>query len=292
MMWNNNVKNIKQLLELINQADALVLGIGSGMTAADGIGYTGTRFEQNFSDFIEKFKFLDMLQASVYHFENIQNYWAFHSRFMELNYFNQLPSQSFINLKKFLDNKNFFIITTNSDNALEAANFDDKKIFYIQGKYNLLQCKSMCHNKRYSMDNVVRQMIHEQKNMLVPLEIIPHCPVCGDFLEVNKRLKEKGMVEDEQFFIEKQRYLDFIDQHKNKKILFWEIGVGYSTPMLIKHPFWNMTQQYPNSLYVAMNNRTYRIPNEIKNQTIVINTDIKHVIENLIKEEDDFSRTN
>ncbi|MCS4536933.1 MULTISPECIES: deacetylase SIR2 [unclassified Mycoplasma] len=291
-MWNNDIKNNSELLKLINEADAIVLGIGSGMTSADGIGYTGTRFEQNFSDFIEEFKFLDMLQASVYHFDDIQNYWAFHSRFMELNYFNQPASHSFINLKKFLDNKNFFIITTNSDNALEAANFDDQKIFYIQGKYNLLQCKSMCHNKRYSMDDAVKEMIIKQKNMKVPLDIIPRCPMCGDFLEVNKRLKEKGMVEDEQFFAEKKRYLDFIDKHKNKKILFWEIGVGYSTPMLIKHPFWDMTQQYKNSLYIAMNNRSYRIPKEIKDRTIVVNTDIREVIDYLVKEQNDSSRTN
>ncbi|QJR44267.1 deacetylase SIR2 [Mycoplasma miroungirhinis] len=291
-MWNNNIQNLKQLNQLINEADAIVLGIGSGMTSADGIGYTGSRFEANFGDFIKEFGFLDMLQASVYQFDNIQNYWAFHSRFMELNYFNQPASISFLNLKKFLEDKNFFIITTNSDNTLEAADFDQDKIFYLQGKYNLLQCSLMCHNKRYSNDSAVKEMIKKQKDMKVPLELIPRCPECGLFLEVNKRLKGKGMVEDEQFFIEKKRYWDFIKKYKDKKILFWEIGVGFSTPMLIKQPFWEMTKGYKNSLYIAMNNRSYRLPNEIKSRTIVINTDIKESIETLLKEKYDISRTN
>ncbi|WP_029608954.1 deacetylase SIR2 [Mycoplasma simbae] len=284
--------NIKQLYNLIEQAEAIVLGIGSGMTSADGIGYTGARFEANFKDFIDEFKFLDMLQASVYHFDNIQNYWAFHSRFMELNYFDQPASESFLKLKEFLANKNYFIITTNSDNALEAAEFDEDKIFYIQGKYNLLQCSQMCHNRRYSNDDAVRKMIAEQKNMKVDLDIIPRCPECNDFLEVNKRLKGKGMVEDERFFGEKAKYEYFIEQNKDKKILFWEIGVGYSTPMLIKHPFWEMTQKYQNAHYLAMNNKSYRLPAELKPKTTVWTQDIKETIASLLKEENDFSRTN
>nr|WP_318034067.1 hypothetical protein [Mycoplasmopsis bovis] len=77
------LNSTKELDALINEADAIVIGIGSGMTSADGIGYSGTRFVENFKDFIDEFKFLDMLQASVYHFDDIQNYWAFHSRFMK-----------------------------------------------------------------------------------------------------------------------------------------------------------------------------------------------------------------
>lgn len=291
-MWNTKIDNVKQLNDLINEADAIVLGIGSGMTSADGIGYTGKRFVANFKDFIDEFKFLDMLQASVYHFDNIQNYWAFHSRFMELNYFDQPASESFLKLNEYIKGKNYFIITTNSDNSLEAANFDEDKIFYIQGKYNLLQCSQMCHNQRYSNDEAVYRMIREQKDMKVDLDIIPRCPKCGDFLEVNKRLKGKGMVEDDRFFEEKNRYEQFISQNKDKKILFWEIGVGYSTPMLIKHPFWAMTQQYPNALYLAMNNKSYRLPQDIKPKTIVYTEDIKETIANLLKENHDINRTN
>ncbi|BAW18375.1 deacetylase SIR2 [Mycoplasmopsis bovigenitalium] len=288
----NKEFNAKKLNNLISQADAIVLGIGSGMTAADGIGYTGKRFQENFSDFIKAFGFLDMLQASVYHFDDIQNYWAFHSRFMKLNYFDQQPSQSFINLKQYLADKNYFIITTNSDNALEAAEFDEQKIFYIQGKYNLLQCEKMCHNQRYSNDAAVYQMIEKQSNMKVPLDLIPRCPKCNSFLEVNKRLKEKGMVEDQQFFDEKARYESFIEKYKDKKILFWEIGVGYSTPMLIKHPFWLMTEQIPKAQYLAMNNRVYRLPQQIRSKTIVETNDIKDSIASLLEVKNDIDRTN
>lgn len=147
------------------------------MTSADKMGYSGDRFQENFKDFIDEFKFLDMLQASVYDFKD------------------------------------------------------------IQGKYNLLQCSKMCHNTLYSNDKAVYEMIEKQKDLKVDLDLIPRCVKCNEFLEVNKRLKCKGMVEDQRFYEEKQAYEEFIDQNKDKKIVFLEIGVGYATPTLIKQPF-------------------------------------------------------
>ena len=41
------------LLRAIYEADAVVVGIGAGMSAADGFTYIGDRFTQNFPDFIE-----------------------------------------------------------------------------------------------------------------------------------------------------------------------------------------------------------------------------------------------
>lgn len=65
------------LLRAIYEADAVVVGIGAGMSAADGFTYIGERFTQNFPDFIEKYGFFDMLQASLHPFDSWQEYWAF-----------------------------------------------------------------------------------------------------------------------------------------------------------------------------------------------------------------------
>ena len=41
------------LAQAIDEADAIVVGIGAGMSASDGFTYIGERFTQNFPDFIE-----------------------------------------------------------------------------------------------------------------------------------------------------------------------------------------------------------------------------------------------
>lgn len=45
------------------------------MSASDGFTYVGERFTENFPDFIEKYRFFDMLQASLHPYGSWQEYW-------------------------------------------------------------------------------------------------------------------------------------------------------------------------------------------------------------------------
>lgn len=158
-----NLTQAEQLAQLIKEADALVVGIGAGMSAADGFTYIGPRFETAFPDFIAKYQFLDMLQASLFDFEDWQEYWAFQSRFVALNYLDQPVGQSYLDLKEILETKDYHIITTNADNAFWVAGYDPHNIFHIQGEYGLWQCSQHCHQQTYKDDTVIRQMIAETK---------------------------------------------------------------------------------------------------------------------------------
>src|SRR5699024_10701102 len=106
--------------DLINEAEAVVIGIGAGMSAATGFTYIGKRFTDAFPDFIEKYRLLDMLQASLFEFEDRQEYWAFQSRFCLLNFFDQPIGQAYVDLRHMIAGKNYHIITTNADNAFYA----------------------------------------------------------------------------------------------------------------------------------------------------------------------------
>jgi len=150
------------LSDIIDEAEAIVVGIGAGMSAATGFTYIGKRFTDAFPDFIEKYRFFDMLQASLFEFENMQEYWAFQSRFSLLNYFDQPVGQAYLDLKNKLDKKNYHIITTNADNAFYAAKYDMDKVFRIQGEYGLWQCKDHCHQQTYQYEKLIRQMAKEQ----------------------------------------------------------------------------------------------------------------------------------
>lgn len=280
---SNLDQSAQEILDLLNQSDAVVVGIGAGLTSAANIGYSGSRFEQHFADFIKKYNLLDMLQASLFDYPNWQTYWAFHSRFIKLNCFDLPKSSLFLNLKEILDKHNYFIITTNSDNSLQVNDFDENKIFYIQGKYDLLQCSQMCLNKLYQKNDLIKDMVENQKDMLVDSALIPKCPNCDAFLEVNKRIAFKGMVEDENFFLQKEKYEKFLQENKDKKVVFLEIGVGYTTPQLIKWPFWQMTVDNPKAKYVVLNSKNYHLSENIKQQSKIFNQDIAQLIEKMWK---------
>src|SRR5699024_513605 len=228
-----SISQADSLLNLIEEADAVVVGIGAGMSAAAGFTYVGDRFTKAFPDFIEKYRLLDMLQASLFEFEDLQEYWAFQSRFSLLNFFDQPVGQAYIDLRHMLADKNYHIITTNADNAFYAA------------EYNM--------DKVYQDEALIRRMVVEQSDMKIPSYLIPYCPQCGAGLEVNKRTEEKGMVEDEYFQDQALRYKQFLKDTEHQKVLFLEIGVGNTTPQFIKHPFQQMTEMNEKALFVTMN---------------------------------------
>lgn len=61
--------NLKKLKEQIENADAIIIGAGAGLSASAGLEYGGKRFYDNFSDFAEKYGLQDMYSAGFYPFE-------------------------------------------------------------------------------------------------------------------------------------------------------------------------------------------------------------------------------
>lgn len=286
--WNTlaSKKDLAQadvLHNLIEEAEAIVIGIGAGMSAATGFTYIGKRFTDAFPDFIAKYNLLDMLQASLYEFEDMQEYWAFQSRFTLMNFFDQPTGKAYVDLRNILADKNYHVITTNADNAFYAADYDMDRVFRIQGEYGLMQCINHCHQQTYQDEKLMREMVEKQKDMKVPANLIPYCPKCNAPLEVNKRTEEKGMVEDAHFHEQRKRYKQFLQVNKGKRTLYLEIGVGHTTPQFIKHPFQQMTEANPKALFVTMNQREYFIPHAIRPQTVQIDEDIEDILHTIAK---------
>ena len=60
--------------------------------------------------------------------------------------------------------------------------------------------------------------------------------------------------------------------------MYLEIGIGYTTPQFVKHPFQRMTRQNPDAIFMTLNKKAYRIPNTIKDKTIHLTEDISTLI--------------
>ena len=54
------VEQIKRALDMIQEAQIVLVGAGAGISTAAGLTYSGRRFTDNFSDFIEKYGMLYM----------------------------------------------------------------------------------------------------------------------------------------------------------------------------------------------------------------------------------------
>ena len=72
--------NINRTKELLQNAEAVIIGAGAGLSTSAGFTYTGKRFEDNFSDFTQKYGFRDMYSGGFYPFESLEEHWAYWSR--------------------------------------------------------------------------------------------------------------------------------------------------------------------------------------------------------------------
>ena len=96
-------------------ADAVLIGAGAGLSASAGFTYTGKRFEEHFGDFIEKYGFRDMYSGGFYPYPTQEEYWAYWSRYIFLNRYQDAPKPVYGDLLKLVAGKDFFVITTNVD---------------------------------------------------------------------------------------------------------------------------------------------------------------------------------
>lgn len=180
-----------------------------------------------------------------------------------------------------MEDKDYFVLTTNVDHQFQMAGFDKKRLFYTQGDYGLWQCSEPCHQNTYDNEEAVRRMLAEQRDMKVPSELVPRCPVCGKPMSMNLRA-DNTFVQDEGWYTAAARYSDFLHQHGHEAVLFLELGVGYNTPGIIKYPFWQMTAQNSKAAYACINYGEAACPEEIESKSICINYNIEQVLKDLL----------
>lgn len=81
---------------------------------------------------------------------------------------------------------------------------------------------------------------------------------------------DSTFVEDEGWHQAAERYSEFLRRHQPTKVLFLELGTGYNTPGIIKYPFWNMTDRWPDARYACINLNEALAPEEISKKSICI----------------------
>lgn len=272
--YSDNIKNLK---EEIQTADAILIGAGAGISTSAGLTYGGDRFMKYFSDFHEKYGINDMYTGGFYPYETMEEYWAWWSRHILYNRYETPVGKPYLDLLELVKNKDYFVITTNVDHQFQRTGFDKNRLFYTQGDYGLWQCIHGCGGKTFDNEEQVRKMVEAQRDMRIPAELIPHCPLCGKPMTMNLRC-DNGFVQDEGWYAAASRYDEFKRRHEKLHILYLELGVGSNTPVIIKYPFWRMTAQNPYAVYACINLNEALCPNEILKQSICIDGDIGEIL--------------
>ena len=272
----------QRLKRALDEAEAVVIGAGSGLSTAAGFTYDGDRFQENFADFAAKYGIRDMYSGGFYPFPTPEEFWAYWSRYIQINRYQDAPKPVYQDLRKLVAEKDYFVITTNVDHCFQKAGFDKHRLFYTQGDYGLFQCSGPCCQETWDNESVVRQMVAEQRDMKVPTHLLPVCPHCGRPMTMNLRCDDK-FVQDEGWHRAAERYENFLRTRARQKLLFLELGVGYNTPGIIKYPFWQMTMKNPRATYACLNAGEAYAPEEIGARSICVNGDVGETLDRMLE---------
>jgi NAD-dependent SIR2 family protein deacetylase len=271
-------QKVRRLRQALDEASAVIIGAGAGLSTSAGFIYDGERFEKYFSDFAAKYGFHDMYSGGFYPYATPEEYWAYWSRYIWVNRYLDPPKPVYKKLLELVRDKDYFVLTTNVDHCFQKAGFDKKRLFYTQGDYGLFQCSDPCDIDTWDNKETIRAMMEQQREMKVPSELIPKCPKCGRPLTINLR-SDNRFVEDEGWLQAADRYENFLRTRKGQRILFLELGVGYNTPVIIKYPFWQMTAKNPRTVYACVNFGEAVCPKEIAERAICLDRDIGKVLQ-------------
>ena len=297
----------------IRNTDCVIIGAGAGASTAAGIQYGGKRFTDNFAEFIKKYGeyyMTDMYAAGFYPYPSEEAKWGYWSKHALMNRFDPPALPLYTELYDIVKNKEYFVLTTNVDHQFYKAGFDEKRIFATQGDYGKIQCQKACHSKTYDAKDLFRKMDKARRDCLIPSELVPKCPVCGGNMAMNLRC-DNYFVEDEAWHEAADRYAGFLEQHKDKKVVLLELGVGFNTPIIIRFPFEKMVRENSSYSLIRLNMDEAVVPESFGKRAIGIGgdmakaiTDIRgagimtqderreYLIQYLLKEEIPFGRQN
>ena len=291
-------EQIDRLKREIETADAILVGAGAGLSTSAGLTYSGERFERYFFDFAKKYNIKDIYSGGFYPFPDEETLWAWWARHIYYNRYIDAPKLVYPKLLKLLDGKDYFVITTNVDQQYQRAGFDKKRLFYTRGDYGLFQIADgsvpeTYDNEEWTMKAMEAQGFVKDENgiftvpdskaikMRIPTELIPKSP---DGRDVTMNLRsDDTFVEDAGWHKAAGAYSDFIRRHENLHVLYLELGVGANTPMIVKYPFWQMTDANEKAVYACLNCGEAYCPKQIEKKAICLDGDIGEIIEAISK---------
>lgn len=246
---NSFSARLDALRQAIHESDNIIIGAGSGLSTAAGLDYAGDDFRNQFAPWIERYGFTDLYSSGFYPFETKEEYWAYWAKHIWFCRYSKGPLPLYEQLQRLFPNA--FVVTTNVDSQFELAGFNQDNIFATQGDYGFFQPVSGSPKTLVSNREWVEQVLPLIADCRIPTKSLPTMPD-GSEAALNLRVDET-FVEDFRWHRQARRYTDFVHQASQGNLLLLEFGIGYNTPGIIRLPFEQMAQRYPNTTLVRFN---------------------------------------
>lgn len=277
--------DVEQLAQRIRQADAVLIGGGSGLSSAAGYDHyhwSGILAER-LAPFREYYGFPSPFAGFYHCFSSYGEQWGYYSQYIRAMW--EVPTgQPYLDLRQVIGDKPFFVLTTNVDGQFFRV-FGREKVCAFQGDFGSCQCSQPCLDEVWENRAMIRKLTRHLDGVRLPEEVVPRCPACGRILV--PWVRDDAFLEGSTWRQGVERYRNFLRhwlmEQKGKRVLLLELGVGEMTPSIIKLPFWRITAQNEQVFYACLNRKSSHAPAHLAGRSLYVQGELDEVLGELQK---------
>ena len=233
----------------LEEADRVLVGAGAGLSASAGLSYLDVNvFREHFPVMYRlgyhcQYELVGMRDGD-WTLGRKWAYWATHICYVRETV---PPLPLYAELLKLLEGKDWFVVTSNADRQFMRSGFDMNRVFEYQGNYDVLCCSKRCTKHTWESLPALREVkAHIDRDTFeCPEEFVPRCPYCGAYAEIGFR--------PENYQEGHGRYADFVNSSVDLRLCILELGVGFTTPGVIRWPFEKFTRLIPRATLFRVN---------------------------------------
>jgi NAD-dependent SIR2 family protein deacetylase len=249
----------------IREADRVVIGAGSGLSAAAGLDFGDE------ADFAARFPALVRrgLKAAYemigYSELSEAAFWGFWSAHVMQMRFADGRSPVYEGLLRLVREKDCFVLTTNVDAMFVRNGFEPDRVWSIQGDYAFLQCLRPCTTEVWpSAPPLQRALaaIDPATQEVADPAYVPRCIHCGGNVFMNVRGGDWFLEEPYEGQMERWRRW-FRGIPPRERLLLLDIGSGFNTPSVVRWPMERIALREPAARIVRINLHHADLPREL-----------------------------
>ncbi len=246
-MMLERVINMETLLQktaqLIKYADAVAIFAGAGMGVDSGLEqYRGDDGLWTRSLIIngKPINYYDLMNPKAFK-DQPELAWGLIGHLME-KYNSIKPHPGFFILKELLLQKEYFIVTSNTDQQFQKTGFSASKIFEFHGSVFNIQC-----GERIECGIWKTPDIKLEPESIIANPPFPVCPDCNSYCRPNVHLFEDESFVPDNSAEQQFRYMEWRDKIESecRSIIALEVGAGKTIPTIRRYAERFVGVKYP-----------------------------------------------
>ncbi|TYZ68785.1 hypothetical protein PybrP1_010931, partial [[Pythium] brassicae (nom. inval.)] len=243
---------LETAMALVRDADYLLITAGAGLSAAAGLDYTSEEVMKKHHPSAHR-----KGMRTMYHFvgredlpaEFVWGYFFEHISVARFDWAKHRTAPTYAMLKSIRDRYesrtpgSTFVATTNADGMFGQEGFPLESIYTVQGDFALIQCRAPCSRESvFDIAPFIERGLAamDPETCIVEPRGIPVCPTCGGEMSLCLRMGDWFL--ESWFLPQKKAYRKWLSEAievvraEKKKLVVLEIGVGFNTPGILRHP--------------------------------------------------------